>query len=143
MLISSARSNIFGKTQYYLLSYSLIDIKQIIPNVDSSGSFATWVRIAYDEISWNKLVNTIGLESPQSSEKLDGSDSSSPNSKAPSSPSFSSTSLPPPSPGIFVKVAILRRIGLDFTTNKKEVTTKYKLLAKIYHPDKFNDKKII
>ena len=29
---------------------------------------------------------------------------------------------------------------LSFTTRKKEVTTKYRLLAKIYHLDNFDDK---
>ena len=31
-------------------------------------------------------------------------------------------------------------LDFDFTTSKKEVATKYKLLARIYHPDKFDEK---
>ena len=30
-------------------------------------------------------------------------------------------------------------LNLDFKISTKEVTTKYRLLARIYHPDKFDD----
>ena len=104
----------------------LNDIKEIISNVDFSVSFTTLSRIAYDEISWNKFVNTIILESPQSSEKWDGSGGPSPNRKYPppviSSPTYSPPS--PPSPKDFRENNDLYVIlGLDFTTNLKEVKT--------------------
>ena len=105
--------------------------------------FNIWAHSAYDDISWNKLVNRIGLESHQSSEKWNGSGFPSPDRKYNPPPlSFlaSHLTLSSSPPEFSRKWWSICYTWFRFYKQPEKVTTKYIMLARIYHPNNFDNK---
>ena len=136
--------------------------ENIFPEVDNTGSFSSWVDIADDKLAWSILINNLGFNNFKPTPDWDGkipgslkfpfSTSSSENktprtlSYVPSSPPIPSPPPPPPSlppPSSFQtyspRLKILFKIlNLNPTSSLREVRISYYLLARKYHPDKWN-----
>ena len=141
----------------------LKDIEKIIPEVDNSESFSSWDYLAHDKLVWSILINNIGSNNFKPTPDWDGKIPDSPKSpftstysekqtprtppQFPSSPPIPSppplplSPLPPPSFQTYSpRLKILFRIlNLNPTSILREVRRSYYLLARKYHPDKWNE----
>ena len=81
-------------------------------------------------------MNKVDIENPLPKKQLDGNDNPSLNRQFPSPTSPFSPSPSPSLQNFQVSNDHYVVLGLDFTTNPKEVTVKYRMLVRLYHQDK-------
>ena len=151
-----------GRPNYTIRHSMLNSVKKIIPTADKYGSFHTWAHIANNELVWSILVNNIGLDDPQPcnySPEWEGEIPESPTppkpSPPPEPPPFQSpppkSSLPhSPSPRSspsnrtqntcfsFRIRKLFEILEIDPGSSKRKARLAYMLLARKYHPDKWD-----
>ena len=107
------------------------------PNVDIYNFLYTWGRVAFNELRWDILVNSLGSdEPPQPTDHSLDWNPFSPNlaSSPPTQPT------PPPLPRLSPisprNVCPFHTLGILPTFILKEIKTAYKKLSSFFHPDK-------
>ena len=108
----------------------LKDIEKIIPEVDNKGSFSSWAYIAHDKLAWSILANFL-FPSTSSKSKTPRTLPQVPTSPLPSLSSFQTYS-----PNLKI---LFRILNFNPTTILREVRRSHYLIARKYHPDKWNE----
>ena len=122
----------------------LNDISKIIPNVDQFVSFNTWAHVAHNLIHWSLLVNNLHKFEPEPCD-TDTPDTN-PDWNSPGSRSSPLPQSPPPPPSPLSPCSLfsdnpIKVLGINLTSTVSEVKTKFRRLARLYHPDKWNPSK--